>query len=77
MTLFVKPLCSLCGRAKRALDRGRFKYKEVSVHTADGLARHSMELCGGSDGSKLPMLKIGEECIYKVVSWVKAQKESV
>ena len=73
MTLFTKPKCSLCGRAKQALERAKIKFTEVSTHTADGLARHAMVAGGGTDGNKLPMLKVGDELIYKVVSWVKKQ----
>lgn len=73
MTLFVKPRCTLCGRARQALERAKIKFTEVSVHTADGLARHAMAMSGGSEGSSLPMLKIGEDCIYKIVTWAKEQ----
>ena len=71
--LFTKPRCTLCGRARQALERAKIKFKEVSVHTADGRARHAMNMCGGTDADKLPMLKVGEECVYKIVTWVKNQ----
>lgn len=76
MTLFVKPLCSLCGRARRALDRARIKYHEVSIHTPDGMARHADAMTGGANGDSLPMLKIGEDCVYNVVTWVKEHQNA-
>ncbi len=70
-TLFTKPRCAICGRAKQAMERARIKFREVSVHTADGQARHAMDLCGGSDATKLPMLKVDEECVYAVQKWAR------
>lgn len=74
MTLFTKPKCAICGRAKRALDRAKIKYHEVSIHTAEGKAIHVMEMSGGANADRVPMLKIGEDCIYKVVTWAKNRK---